>query len=255
MLRRLNVRTRLVAVIAVPLVLLLAVVVPEAVQRRGRAADADRAAQATADVAEVAAAVDAIQGERTLSAALRAGAGPEVERALRVQRAITDGAIDRADAALATLTDLDPAVAASTRAARDRLEAITQVRRDTDTAASDGPWEDPFASTLDALLQVQEGVGAVTAARGIGDRLSAVALVARAKDAAASQDAQMAAAASWGELRGDQAATLSDHRADEAAYRAAYLAVSPPGQLAARRAEVLRGAATQTGRIVDDVID
>ena len=80
MLRRLNVRTRLIAVIAVPLVLLLAVAVPEALQRRGRADDADRAALATEQVAEVSAAVDAIQGERTLSAAIRAGAGPTWSR-------------------------------------------------------------------------------------------------------------------------------------------------------------------------------
>src|ERR671912_2513024 len=121
MLRRLNVRTRLVAVIAVPLVLLLAVVVPEAVQRRGLAADADRAAAAARAIAEVAAAADAVQGERTVTAALRAGAGPDVERALQVQRDITDDAARRAEASLAALAEADPSVATVTEAAAQRL--------------------------------------------------------------------------------------------------------------------------------------
>ncbi len=255
MLRRLNVRTRLVAVIAVPLVLLLAVLVPEAAQRRERARDADRAAQASQDVAQVAAATDALQGERTLSAAVRAGAGPEVARALDVQRTITDDALDRAGASLKGLEEVDPAVAPSSRAARHQVATLPQLRRDSDTAASDVPWIDPFAPLLDSLLEVQESVGAVTAELGTGDRLSTVALVARSKDAAAAQDAQMAAAASWGELRADQATSLSNQRADEAAYRAAYLASSPPGLLTQRRCEILEGAATETGRAVDAVIE
>lgn len=254
MLRRLNVRTRLVAVIAVPLVLLLAVVVPEGLQRRGEAADADRAALATEDVVHVAAVVDALQGERTLSAARRAGAGPDVERAMRVQRSIADGALDRAEAALVSLGDTDPAVAQATAAARQQLGTLADARREMDTTTSDVPWIDPFAPVLDALLHVQEAVGAATAELGIGERLSVVALVARAKDAAAAQDAHMAANAAWGETRGNQPATLASLRADEAAYRAAYLASSPPGSLADRRREVQQGAGTQTGRMVDDVI-
>ncbi len=254
MLRKLNVRTRLVAVIAVPLALLLAVAVPEALQRRDSALDADRAARATGDVAQVAAAVDALQGERTLSAALRAGAGPDIERALEVQRTITDGAVDRADASLAALAGIDPAVAPATRAASTRLAGLATLRRETDTAVSDVPWADPFAPIVDSLLQVQESVGAVTAELGLENRLSAVALLARSKEAASAQDAQMAAASSWGELRGSQTAILSSQRADEAAYRAAYLAASPPGRLTERRAEALQGAVTVTGRAVDGVI-
>ena len=66
LLRKLNVRTRLVAVIAVPLALLLAVAVPEAIERRGQADDADRAAGATEQVADVSAAVDAAAGRADL---------------------------------------------------------------------------------------------------------------------------------------------------------------------------------------------
>jgi signal transduction histidine kinase len=254
MLRKLDVRTRLVVVIAVPLALLLVVVVPGAIERGGRAEDADRAAHATEDVAEVAAAVDALQGERTLSAALRAGAGPDVERALEVQRTIVDDSVDRAEESLAALEAVDPAVAPSLRAARTRLAGLAQLREESDTAVSDVPWTDPFAPMVDSLLQVQESVGAVTADLGLENRLSAVALLARSKDAAAAQDAQMAATSIWGELRGGQSATLSSQRADEAAYRAAYLAASPPGLLNERRSEVLQGPATQTGRVVEDVI-
>lgn len=254
MLRKLNVRTRLVAVIAVPLALLLAVAVPEALERRDLALDADRAATATEDVAQVAAAVDALQGERTLSAALRSGAGPDVERALEVQRTITDGAVARAEESLTALAEVDPAVAPAARGAATRLAGLFALRQETDSAVSDVPWSDPFDPIVDSLLQVQESVGAVTAELGLENRLSAVALLARSKDAASAQDAQMAAASTWGALREGQSATLSSQRADEAAFRAAYLAASPPGLLDERRAEVLQGAATQTGRVVDDVV-
>src|SRR5688572_25133245 len=69
LLRRLNVRTRLIAVIAVPLVLLFAVAGPEVLERRDDAAAAERAAQLSVDAQRVATAVDALQSERTLSAA------------------------------------------------------------------------------------------------------------------------------------------------------------------------------------------
>lgn len=254
MLRRVNVRTRLIAVIAVPLVLLLAVAVPEALRRRDRATDADRAAASSEAVADVAAAVDALQGERTLSAAQRAGAGREVEGALRDQRTLADAAVTRADAALVDLADLDPSVAVATRQARVRLAGLERVRTDTDAADSIVPWVDPFAPLLGSLLDVQEAVGAATADLGVGNQLSLVALVARAKDATAAQAAQLAAAAAWGELRGDQVGILADRRADEAAYRTAYLAGSSTELRTDRRAELGRGAATVAGRTVDQTI-
>ena len=58
---------------------------------------------------------------------------------------------------------------------------------------------------LDALLTVEEELGALAADRGIADELAQVALVARSKDAASAQMAQLAAATAWGELRADQA--------------------------------------------------
>lgn len=254
MLRRLNVRTRLIAVIAVPLALLLAVAVPEALQRRDRASDADRAAASSNEVAAVAAAVDALQGERTLSAAQRAGAGAEVVTALRDQRTRTDTVVERADAALVRLAGLDPFVAAATGEARDALALLERVRDDTDAADSIVPWVDPFEPILTELLDVQEAVGSAASELGVGNQLSLVALVARAKDATAAQAAQVAAAAAWGELRGDQVGILEDQRADEAAYRTAYLAGSPFDQRLDRRAELGRGAATVAGRSVDQVI-
>ena len=69
MLRRLNVRTRLVAVIAVPLVLLLAVVVPEAVQRRGLAADKVRSACSASTATETSATCSVAPAARSASSA------------------------------------------------------------------------------------------------------------------------------------------------------------------------------------------
>jgi signal transduction histidine kinase len=255
MLRRLNVRTRLVAVIMLPLVLLLAVTVPAVLERRARAADASQAADITTSIDDVAAAADAIQGERTVSAALRAGAGPDIARALEDRRATTDAAIERASVALAALAADHDALRESASAAARQLDTLGQIRSEIDTAVSEVPWNDPFAAMIGALLQVQEDVGAVTADLGTGEGLSSVALVARMKEATAAQAAQMAAAATWGELRGDQNRILTGMRADEAAYRAAYLGTSPTIVRDERREELLTPQATAAGRTVDRTVN
>jgi HAMP domain-containing protein len=254
MLRRLKVRTRLVAVIAVPIVLLLAVAVPEGLQRWERAADGDHAAAMTARAAEVAAAADALQGERILSAARRAGADARVTSALAGQRATTDGAVDRAATALASLAGRAPELRPLTTRAATLLEGLAQVRAETDAAASIVPWRDPFQPLIDALLTVQEELASQVADLGIAEDLAQVGLIARAKDAAAAQVAQVAAAATWGELRADQDGLLAGLRADELSYRTAYLASTPTAERVARRAEVQRGAVIKAGRVVDEVI-
>ena len=254
MLRRLNVRTRLVAVIAVPLVLLLAVAVPEAPRAprsrlRGRPGGRlHRAGGARGH------AVDALQGERILSAAQRAGDSDDADQALQDQRTLTDAAVEQAEAALARLADLDRSLAPSAAEAQRLLAELPDVRSQMDAADSLVPWIDPFEPLLAALLDVQEAVGSATADAGIGNDLTLVALVARAKDAAAEQAAQLAAAATWGELRGDQVGILTDERADEASYRTAYLAGSPTDERTDRRAALARGAATVAGRNVDQVV-
>lgn len=254
MLRRLNVRTRLVAVIAVPLVLLLAVAVPEVLDRRDRAAEAGRAAAITSDVDAVAAATDALQGERTLSAALRAGAGPEVEQALADQRSLSDPAVERGVRALAGLAARDAELVRPVGAARAALDTLGEVRAETDTSASEVPWEDPFAPIVRSLLEVQEAAASVAADLGVGEGLVSVALVARMKDAAAQQGAQMAAATTWGRTPENLAGILSDLRSDEAAYRAAYLTTSPAALRASRRDELLTTEGTAAGRLVDAVV-
>jgi len=253
MLRRLDVRTRLVAVIAVPLVLLLTVAVPEALQRRERASDADRAAASSEAVTHVAAVVESVQGERTLSAARRAGAGAEVAVALRDQRARTDAALEQADGALLELAGLDRSVTEAVREARAAIDGLGDVRAESDAAESIVPWVDPFKPLLLDLLDVQEAAGAAVADLGLGNHLSLAALVARTTDAASAQAAQLAAAAAWGELRGDQVGIIADQRADEAAYRTAYLAGSPTDVRTDRRAELARGAGTVAGRAVDQI--
>ena len=255
MLRRLNVRTRLVAVIAVPLVLLLAVAVPEALQRRERATDAGRAAAASGDVTVLAAAIETLQAERTLSAALRSGGDADAALALSEQRARTDTAVVPVGAALDRLAFLDRATAAAVDSARTRLGQLDNVRDETDASESLVPWTDPFAPALDALLQVQEAVGAAVADLGVGSQVSLVALVAQVKESTAAQATQMAATTIWGELRGDQEGILTDQRAAEVAYRTAYLAASPSAERTDRRAALLAGDATNAGRAVDEVVE
>ena len=254
MLRKLNVRTRLVAVIVLPLLLLFAVAVPEVLERRDRASEAARAAAVTTAVDDVAAATDAIQGERTFSAALRSGAGADVERALADQRAIVDQAVERALPALGELADEDPALDAPAAAASRQLLQLSQLRAETDIAVSEIPWQDPFALLVESLLGVQEAAASVTSDLGVGEGLAPLALLARTKEAAASQAWQMAAATTWGELRADQGDKLTDLRADEIAYRTAYLTTSPTIVRDERRDELFTSEGTAAGRTVDQVV-
>lgn len=253
MLRRLNVRTRLIAVIAVPLVLLFAVSGPEILQRREDARAADRAATLAADAQQVIVVVDALQSERTLSAAHRAGAVDEVAAALANQRTATDTAIDQAGAALQRLAE-DERLASEVGIALDALAGLPQIRRDTDAAESLVPWIDAFAPPIGALLAVQDRLGTSTADTGVGGDLAVLAGVSGVKDATANQAAQLASAQVWGELRGDQQGILRAFRADELALRAAYLATSPTELRNERRDEIAAGAGTSVGRTVDGVI-
>ncbi len=253
MLRRLNVRTRLVAIIAVPLLLLFAVSGPEILQRRNDAKAADRAATLAAEAQQVIVVVDALQAERTLSAAHRAGAAEQVAMALADQRTATDTAIAMATPALSHLAE-DPRLASDVGVALDALAGLPQVRQDTDVAESLVPWVDPFGPPIGALLDVQDRLGSSTADTGVGGDLAVLALVSRAKDIAANQAAQIAAAQAWGELRGDQLGILRGFRADELAYRTAYLAASPTELRNERRDEIGAGAGTSVARTVEEVI-
>lgn len=253
MLRRLRVRTRLMTVIAVPLVLLLLVAVPEVSQRRSDAQLADRAMDLADDAGTVAAAVDGLQAERLLSAIQRAGSR-DVTDALDAQRRIVDRLVSDATTSLRSL-EADGSAASSAVEALDALGGLDDVRSATDAAESIVPWVDPFAPLIEALLLVGDQVGAAVPLSAGGAGLSAAALVARSKEAASAQGAQLAASLVWGELRGDQRGILADLRTDELAYRTAYLAAGSGADRAARRAEVQRGAATDTGRAVDAVIE
>lgn len=253
MLRRIRVRTRLMAVITVPLLLLVLVAVPELGQRRTDAEVADRAAALADQATAVAAAVDGLQAERLLSAVARAGAADGAD-ALEAQRRIVDRQVADATAALRALRSgglaADPAAGAL-----EALSGLDDVRSATDAAQSIVPWVDPFAPIIESLLLVGDQVGAVVPVGAGGAGLSAAALVARSKEAASAQGAQLAAAVVWGELRGDQRGILADLRTEELAYRTAYLAGGGSAERAARRAEVQRGAATDTGRAVDEVVE
>jgi len=248
MLRSLRVRTRLMLVIAVPLALLAVVAVPEVGARRADAQAADRAARLARQAADVAAAVDALQTERLLASAARAGAADEVAAALDAQRAVVDTALDPVAASRRDVPDaeLGDQVAAA-------LEALVEIRAEMDAAESIVPWFDPYASVIEPLLALQEAFSAAATSEG-GEGLAAAALVGRAKEATSAQAAQVAAAVVWGELRGDQVGILSSLRADEQAFRTAYLAAQT-GDPVAARAEIQQGPVTDVGRVVDGLVD
>ena len=224
-----NVRTRLVAVITLPLVLLLAVTVPEVLERRERAAEASQAAAITTAVDDVAAAADAIQGERTLSAALRAGAGPDVEpgagrparrRRPAVERAV---AVARRPGRRARRRCSEPADGAA-----EQLGGLDQVRAETDTAVSEVPWNDPFAARARRRCSTcrrppRRSPPTSAWARACPRSPSS----ARMKEAAASQARRWPPPRPGASCAATRTRILTDLRADEAAYRAAYLTTSP----------------------------
>ena len=250
MLRSLRVRTRLMVVIAVPLALLALVAVPELGQRRSVASSADQAADVAARATTVAAAVDALQTERILAAAGRAGAADDVSGALEAQRNVVDAALAEVDRAL-DVGSMDPDLA---ERSNEVLARLADVRAEMDAAQSIVPWFDPYEPALDQLLSLQEAMSAAVADHDGGAELVAAALVGRSKEATAAQAAQLAAAVVWGELRGDQIGILTDLRADELAYRTAYLA-AVGGDRVARRTEVQQGPVTDVGRAVDRLVD
>lgn len=254
MLRRLNVRMRLVAVLIVPFVLLLAVAGPEVLQRRDAAREADRAAALTDASSDLAAALDGLEEERILSSAVRAGAGDDAIARLDEQRATTDAAVDAAVAALGRIRTTAPSIAPAAAAVEERLGQLDDVRAGNDLAESIVPWIDPFVPLMGSLLDLHEAVGGAISEPAVRDLLREVALLARSKEAASAQAAQLAAATVWGELRGDQVGILSGLRADEEAFRTAHIAAAPATQQVERRADVGAGAATTAGRAVDTVI-
>lgn len=249
MLRSLRVRTRLMVVIAVPLFLLAVVAVPEVGQRRDDARAADRAERLAGHAADVAVAVDALQTERLLAAAARAGAADEVAGALGAQRAVVDRALRPVAASQQDVTD--PELRERAERALDRL---ADIRDEMDAAESIVPWFDPYEAVIGPLLELQEAFSAAAAGMAGGGDLPAAALVGRAKEATAAQAAQVAAAVVWGELRGEQQGILASLRADEQAYRTAYLAAQP-GDPVAARAELQQAPVSDVGRAVDGLVD
>ena len=250
MLRRLNVRTRLVAVIAVPLVLLLAVAVPEVVQRRergrGRRSGRRRRRRTSPRSPPPSTPCRASARSRPPSgpAPARTSSGPSPASAR-----ITDDRHRPGRRRPRRLAAGDPTVADGHRgraaAARRRSTPVrqesdaTDVRRAVDRPVRPDPRRPP------------RGPGGRRArpppTLGVGDRLlgrrARRPIQGRRRRPGRPDGGRHHAGASSGASR---PCTLSELRADEAAYRAAYLAASPPG-LARRapRPRCSQGAVTQ----------
>jgi HAMP domain-containing protein len=252
MLRRLDVRTRLVTVIIVPIVLLLLVAVPELFDRQDRAQAADVAGGLASAGAEIADVADAIQAERTTTAVQVAG-GELPEGTLDERRAATDAAVDDAMTALRKVAAAEPGLRELAVDAAALLDGLDDARAELDADRAIVPWVDPFEPVLESLLTVEERLGGSVRARDAGGELADAALLARARQAATSQDAAAAAAVVWGDLRGDQINRLRSLRADELVYGRAFVAAAQPGQREARERMLEAGSVSIAGRVVDSV--
>lgn len=254
MLRRLDVRTRLVTVIVVPIVLLLAVALPELLDRQQRAEAADVAGELATSAEDLAATAEVIQAERTATAVQVAGGTlPDGSPTVAELRAATDAAAPRAAGALRTIARLDGGLTALAQEALEALSSIDEVRAMLDAKVAVVPWEDPYAPIVDALLAIEDRLGASATEREAGSELAHAALLGRAREAAAAQDASAAAAVVWGDLRGDQLDDLERLRADEEVYARAFAAAAPSAERGTRDALLVSLDVATAGRVVDSV--
>ena len=254
MLRRLNVRTRLVAVIAAPLVLLLAVAVPEVLERRepgrrGRPGRRGHHAPSTTSRRPPTRSRASAPSRRRVRAGAGAGCRAGARRAAGHRRPKPS-------------TVPSPALARSGRASTPpstrRRRPPSPARTALPGAYGDGhrrsevPWKDPFAS----VARVAAGVSRrrprrspPTSAWGKGcPRSRSWRARRRPPRPRRGRWPRPRPGASCAPTRADK---LTDLRADEAAYRAAYLTTSPTVVRDERRDELLTSEGTAAGRTVD----
>ena len=211
--RNANVGSKLLALIAVPAVVLVAVASLGASQRLD---DADRAQQ-TADGARLAAAstgvVHELQMERLLSMRLAQG-DDEVADQLAEQRQTTDTAIEAFAAPRAAVGEVN--VARRLDAAGGQMETVAAMRSSIDDgSAAPEVVLDAYTTAIDSLLELE---GALVSRSGLPELSSTLTdslTLSRAKEARALRSAEIASIATVGRFRSGDYQSLADLEAEE----------------------------------------
>ena len=211
--RNANVGSKLLALIAVPAVVLVAVASLGASQRLD---DADRAQQ-TADGARLAAAstgvVHELQMERLLSMRLAQG-DDEVADQLAEQRQTTDTAVEAFAAPRAAVGEVN--VARRLDAAGGQMETIAAMRSSIDDgSAAPEVVLDAYTTAIDSLLELE---GALVSRSGLPELSSTLTdslTLSRAKEARALRSAEIAGIATVGRFRSGDYESLAELEAEE----------------------------------------
>lgn len=179
MLRRLGIRAKVLAVLAVPVLVLLLTASSISVQAIGQARAADTVSDVVAILPQYAHAAEALQQERTLSVQ-EAGGNPQSD-SMTASRSSTDEAITALEVALRNvdLSALDGRVAQATQAASDQHTTIAQIRDRIDAGSVPASLVDSTYTDIIAADNDVPGIVAETLSeRSLASRLTAYGAVA-----------------------------------------------------------------------------
>jgi signal transduction histidine kinase len=211
--RNANVGSKLLALIAVPAVVLVAVASLGASQRLD---DADRAQQ-TADGARLAAAstdvVHELQMERLLSMRLAQG-DDEVADQLAEQRQTTDTAIGAFAAPRAAVGEVN--VARRLDAAGGQMETVAAMRSSIDDgSAAPEVVLDAYTTAIDSLLELEAALVSRSGLPELSSTLTDSLTLSKAKEARALRSAEIASIATVGRFRSGEYQSLAELEAEE----------------------------------------
>jgi HAMP domain-containing protein len=205
MLNNLRVRTKLAAVLAVPLV---ALVVMASIGVRDRWDEATSAREGRRLAELTAARIDLahqLQGERTLVAAGFASRGPDELEALGAQRRRTDASLSAFARRAGSAGDVAKAVGEDVRRTLGELEQIATVRQSIDAAQTDGQVAAAyFGRALLGLAGLADHVAAAARGTELDGDLRSLATLAAVKEAQAGINATVAHIVVEGQVRAGQ---------------------------------------------------
>ncbi len=243
--RRLSLRVKLLAIVAIPLAALLVISTTTALDRLRAAASANDLAERTTDVVTALSLVRELQSERGLTNGLLAGGDEAARQRVADQRR-------KADTALATYRDAVARLSGTTLASfadtDTRLAGLADIRRRVDAKAITAPESlDWYTGTITSLIDA--GTASLLGLGITGDATRSVVAfdaLARASEATALERGLMNGVFTAGAFSGDQYRRYVTLRATQSAWYVAHAEVST----AAEEQRVADAVASATSAMV-----
>ena len=265
-LRNVRIRSKLLVILAVPLLALVALATVQAVSSLGDRVEAERLSRVTRLASSATALVDGLQRERTVSAGFAAGGGKADKTTMVADRVLVDTALQSFGRERRQLTGggVPARLRADAGVAATGLEELPGFRSKLEsqptTAGQVAGW---YGQRIDALLAVMGDLDAQRGGRLLGGNVEALLAAAHAKEAASRSQALLFSALTAGGFGADEyqrfASLAGEESADLARFRQAATAaqrdllaqtVSGPD---VRRADAMRQAALTAGSLPEGV--